>query len=228
MRDKMERNFRKSGTLKPCKLDRTELIKLVDIIKTGFNGTDINLRIYADWADVYISGNDIEQLLNHEELPDRLTSLSIYAEGTGDKRGSNIRLAFYSFSISLEIDSPDQLWLLGIYTQIKEFLETKKTWYWWFIKAFPFTYGVVPMLAGVMITVFIKDGEILYSLSTGIFMVTWILACYFQYKGRFLPYTQIIVRKSDNFLNNENINILIAFLSLIVSIIGIVVSLFAK
>ena len=68
--------------------------------------------------------------------------------------------------------------------------------------------------------IFIKKHEIFYSISTSIFLLTSIYAGFLNFRGTFLPYTQIVLNTKKALLNIENITLLISLLSLIASIIG--------
>ena len=139
-----------------------------------------------------------------------------------DKRKINktIDITFSVNYINLDVNGEDQTWVLGKYEQITEFLKQRRPWFWALNKIFPSFSGIIPVLSFIAIILFIKYNKIVYSISTSLFLVTWILAIIYYFKGTFLPYTQIIIRHKKSILNKENIIIIIALLSFIVSLIG--------
>ena len=78
------KNYRKSGRIHSCKIKKNDLLKLVEIIKRTF--PDLNRKedfeISTNLPNVSIRSTSIEDFLEHEELPDKLNSLSIRITGT--------------------------------------------------------------------------------------------------------------------------------------------------
>ena len=119
-------------------------------------------------------------------------------------------MIFFDNYIDLDVSGIEQTWVLGKFSQITNFLREKRPWFWALHKIFPFVTGIIPILSLYALIYFIKANEIIYSISTALFLITWIAATIFYFKGTFLPYTQIILRPKESFLNKENIIIIIA------------------
>lgn len=166
----------------------------------------------------------------HRELPNNFNRLSLRNISWNENRiDKSIRIEFTVNFIELNIDGMDETWVLGKYTQVSNFLKNKKPWFWAINKIFPYLIGVILTISLIAISTFIKNQEIIYSISTAIFLISTICAGILNLKGTFLPYTQIIINTKKSFLNLENITLLISLLSLLVSIIGgIIIPLFQK
>ena len=219
------KEYTKSREIHPCKLERDDLLKLIKIVKEGFPDSerDIYFKLYSNLPNVSIESHSIEDFLEQEELPDKLNRLSIEIMGYDqDHRNinKNIHITFYDNYINLDINGEDQTWVLGKYAQIYDFLKKMRPWFWALNKIFPFFSGIMPVLSLFAIIFFIKYNQIVYSISTSFFLVSWILAMVYYDKGTFLPYTQIIIRSKKSILSKEYIIIIIAVLTFIVTVIG--------
>lgn len=218
------KQYSKSGYIHPCRLKKDDLMELVEILRESFSPSNRkeDFEISTNFHDVYIRSNDINEFLKHKELPDKLSRLSLRIIGWSENReiDKTVRITFYDNYISLDVNGTEKTWVLGKYMQIKDFLKNKRPWFWALNKAFPFISGIIPFPLLTVLAIFIKKGEIIYSLSTTLFLIAWLLTTIFYFKGTFLSYTQIILNPKKNILNKENITIIIALLTLIFTIIG--------
>lgn len=227
------KEYSKSGYINPCRFKKEDLLELVEILKESFPPSNRKeyFEISTNFHGVYIRSNDIEEFLKHKELPDKLSRLSLRIIGWSENReiDKTVCITFYDNYISLNVNGKEQAWVLGKYVQIKDFLKKKRPWFWALNKAFPFIVGIIPVPLLEVLVSFIKRGEIIYSLSTTLFLLALLFTTIFYFKGTFLPYTQIILNPKKTILSKENIAIIIALLTLIFTIIGgIIVPLFMK
>ncbi|GAG98418.1 unnamed protein product, partial [marine sediment metagenome] len=132
----------------------------------------------------------------------------------------NVRMTFNSNYIDLNVNGREQTWVLGKYSQITDFLKKKRPWFWGLLKIFPIITGIIIVVSLITLGRFIKEGAIIYSTSSALFLIAWIFATIFYIRGTFLPYTQIILIPKKSHFNKESIAIIVAVLSLIISIIG--------
>lgn len=218
------KEYTKSGNIHPCRLERNDLLELIKIIKETFPVSDRkeDFKISTNLPDIHISSNSIKEFLKHEELPDKFDRLTLDVLGWSKNREINksIHITFYGSYINLNVDGTQQTWVLGKYSQITNFLKKKKPWFWALHKIFPVIAGIIPIVFLIALVDFVKAKVIIYSVSTALFLIAWIFATVFYFRGTFLPYTQIILTPKKFLFNKENIAIIIAALSLIISIIG--------
>jgi hypothetical protein len=223
------KNYTKKAKILPCRLRKDDLLDLIRIVQDTFPSSDRkeDFEISTNLKNISIYENSIEDFLKHKELPEKFNRLSFRIMGWSKdqeigkrKIAKGVRMVFFDNFIDLDVDGIDQTWVLGKYTQIKEFLSKKKPWFWVLNKIFPYIAGVVPFLAFFALIEFIKTNEIIYSTTTAIFLIAFMLAIIFYFEGTFLPYAQIIIRSKDSFLNKEKFILIVMVLSLIISIIG--------
>ncbi|MBE0393908.1 hypothetical protein BJQ96_03781 [Flavobacterium sp. PL0002] len=218
------RKYTKSFKLDASKLELNDLNHLVEIITKTFseNERSNDFEILTRLDDLDIRSESLEEFLKHRELPNKLNNLSISMTGWNENGNidKSVRLLFYKIFTNLDVNGDEETWVIGKSSQINEFLKKKRPWHWLLNKIFPYATGVIFAISLFYLSHFLKNGEIIYSISTGIFFLSWILATFFFTKGTFLPHVQIILNRDKSLLNKENITILISILSLIVSIIG--------
>ena len=218
------KEYTKSGSIHPCKLERNDLLKLVKIVKetSPISERKEDFEISTNLPNIAIRSNSIEDFLKHEELPDKFNRLSFRIIGWSENReiDKSIQMIFYDNFINLYVEGIDQTWVLGKYSQITDFLRKKRPWFWALQKIFPSITGIIPLLSLIAIVYFIMVKAIISSISTTFFLIAWVFATVLYFKGTFLPYTQIILAPKKSFLNKENIIIVVGVLCLIVSIIG--------
>jgi len=221
------KEYTKSASIHPCKLNRNDLLKLIELLKEAFPFSDRkeDFTISTNLPNISIRANSIEDFLEHEDLPDKFSRLSLEIIGWSEDREIDkaVRMIFYDNFISLDVNGAEQTWVLGKYSQIVDFLRKKRPWFGPLREIFLYTIGAIPLLSLFGLIYFIISNEIVYSISTTLLLIVWVIAGVFYFKGTFLPYTQIILRPKESPLNKENLMITIAILSLIVSLIGAVV-----
>lgn len=218
------KKYTKSLKLDASKLELNDLNHLVEIITKTFSENERNkhFEILTRLDDLHIRSESLEEFLKHKELPNRLNNLSISITGWNENRDidKSVRLLLYKTYTNLDVNGDEETWIIGKSSQINEFLKKKRPWHWLLNKIFPYATGVIFLISLFYLSYFLKNGEVIYSASSGIFFLSWILATIFFIKGTFLPHVKIILYRDKSLLNKENITILIAILSLIVSVIG--------
>jgi len=223
--------YTKLESIHPCRLERNDLLELIKIVKETFRVSDRkeDFEISTNLPNISIRSNSIEDFLKHEELPDELNRLSFNIIGWSKNLeiDKSVRMTFYNNYINLNINGREQTWVLGKYSQITDFLKKKRPRFWVLLKIFPIITGIIPFVSLGALVRFIKAGVMIYSASTALFLIAWIFATIFYFRGTFLPYTQIILIPKKSLFNKESIAIIVAVLSLIISIIGgVIIPLF--
>lgn len=222
------RQFQKSSNIHPCKLTKTDLLELIEIIKeTPPNSVIIeSLKISTNLPDIRIDSNNIDDFLKHKELPDKFNRLSIKIFGMKPDR--NVFLTFYDNFIDLDVSGDERTWVLGKYNEITEFLKKKRPWFWFTRNnIFSFIEGAIGVLLFIAFINFIKVSEIIYSILASIMLFIFAYLYYLYFEGKILPYTQIIINEKP-FFNRENLTLIIILLTLIVTTIGVTFSILNK
>ena len=229
------KNYRKSGKIHSCKIKKDALLKLVEIIKRTF--PDLNRKedfeVSTNLPNISIHSNSIENFLEHEELPDKLNTLSIRITETNQYDNlidlnidKSVRLDFYDKSINLNIHGEENAWVIGKYTEITDFLKEKRPWFWFihtniFCGIEAWTSMLLLIVFVSLIFHFIDINEIIYAIITAITL--FIFAYIYHLKKTIFPYTQIIIKHEKSFLTREDVKLIILLLSLFVMILGIII-----
>lgn len=215
----MGKEFRLSKKYWSCKLDKNDLVKLVKMIETSFD-SKVNFSFWTELLGLNIRSNDLEEFLQHDELPPILHDLKITALGIDEGIVSRrLELSLWKSGIRLAINGDDRTWVLGIHAQIESFLKEHRLWYGWFIESLPFVASAVPALFVISAISFWKTNRT-YSFIIGIFFIAWITVIALHYKDKILLRVQIALKPLKTSFNRENITIVVAIASLIVSIVG--------
>lgn len=221
--EKIMKKYTKCNRMPPCKIEKDDLYELMKIFKENIDiKGKSDLKITANLPNISITEHNIDDFLDHKELPNIIKRLFLSIIGWSDNNEivKKIDLTFYDNYIDLYIDGADEIWVLGQQKKISNFLKNKRPWFWFFHKIIPNLLGVMFPVSIYAFVHFIEKDMIFYSISSGIFITVWIFINIFYFKSKIFPYTQIIIRDKEKFLNKENITILLALLSLITSIIG--------
>lgn len=221
------KQYKQTGSIEACRLTRQDILELGQLIRQGFDASDprISLDVSVNLPRVKIESNNIDQFLADRELPDKFDRLSMrivdVGEGVTARKYISVDLdAAYS---NLSVTGLDETWVLGKYSQISTFLKRKRPWFWVWRKAFAWLSGACLVWSFQLLLRFIKGDQIVYATSSALFLATLAFATYLYFKGSFLPKVQVILRPKASVFNKQNVTILIAVVSLIVSVIGGVV-----
>ncbi|MDQ4123649.1 MAG: hypothetical protein M3209_19595 [Acidobacteriota bacterium] len=225
------RTYNKSGDILPCKLAKDDLFKLVSLLSESFSDSEslpadkVWFNITSNLSDSSISAKNINDFLEQEGLPKVLNNLLFDIVEYGDSV-KTIRLYFDPEFITLNVSYNDEIWVLGKYARIEKFLRDRQQKYW-FLKPL-LTYIAWGFLLFFIypLYIFYKNGQNLYAASTILFMIIAGIFLILTYNNKIWSYTIIELEKSP--INHQKIGTIIgiiglvlAFLSLIVSVIGL-------
>lgn len=234
----MEEKFNQSKTLRSCKLTKDDLLELVnEIYKKCFSkpGIKVYFNISTELLSSKISSNNIKKFLENKKLPVTLTGLTIFAA----EQNSIDKSIYLNFSetidrkIYLNITGKDEIWVLGTFQYIYNFLKAKKTWYWFFNLGLASKYIIIIIdiiiLKFFTMTIihFYKLNEKPYYIiiSFTVFLITWIWFTVGFFKEKIFPYTQIILKPKQSFLskNYDKIIAIFTILIFVATVIGIMI-----
>lgn len=208
-----------------CKLELSDLRKLVNIVTDGFPSGRSNLQgrvtsnISLYQKDFSITEPTLEEFLRHDALPDKLDKLTV--EIMDWQAGRTARINFDPAFVMLFVTGPEETWVLGKYERIRKFLEQQRPWFWPFLKLFTKIAAVLYIVGAGVGYYFYRTHEPVFFISTVVFLVAFTFLVVYHDQNSLLPHTQIILNRRTSFINKETITIVIAFLSLIVAIIGL-------
>ncbi|MDQ2920114.1 MAG: hypothetical protein M3R52_00650 [Acidobacteriota bacterium] len=210
-----------------CKLQLSDLRKLTSIINEGFPdpSPDLTGRVTANISlystDFSITEPTLEDFLRHDSLPDRLDKLTV--ETMDWETSRTVRINFDPAFIMLFVTGPNETWVLGKFERVRRFLEQNRPWFWPFLKLFTRIAAVLYLVTIGMGYYFYKAQRWAFLFSTGVFLFAFTVLVIHHDRNSLLPHTQIILNSRKRLLSKEAITILIAFLSLLVAIIGLLV-----
>src|SRR5665648_327779 len=132
-KESVEKRYEKHGRIKPCVLSRDDILALTAIIQRTFTKPEIDryFRISTVVNHTRVFSNSAEHLLSLKELGDRMAYLSFWIAGWDQKTSfdKNIFLDFSKYSIQLNDEASDQVWVYDTYHNITNYLKKKIAWY---------------------------------------------------------------------------------------------------
>lgn len=222
----------KSIKIHPCKLEKRDLLKLVEIIKETFTDSDINnyFEISANFPETNIRSGNLEDFLNNEELPDKFDRLSIRILGFDQNReiDKNIDLTFYVNFISLNVSGKEKTWVKGKYTVITDFLKEKRPWFWFiYTNIFLVIEGALSIILLItyfsLIFYFLEMNDVIpIVFSTSAF---FILIYIFNLVKKRTPYIIITIKNEKGLLKRENISLIISLIGLVIMITSLFIQI---
>lgn len=224
------KEYIKESHIKPCRLYKTDLEILVSYIKEGVFDSkkkeDFEISTYL--PTVNISEHDLQDFLDHDELPKVFKKLIIEQKGWNSNNEIDrvVSITFYDNFINLSVRGDKEEWVLGKYIKIEQFLDSKKTKFW-FLNYKPELWGMIQgVLFGIAFTLviyFIVD--LIENNRANYFLLLCAITIFiFSLSLNRLPYIEILIApKEKKYLNRRNITLFIAIINLIAVIVfGIV------
>jgi hypothetical protein len=222
-KDRVEKRYERHGRLKPCVLNRDDILALTAIIQRTFTKPEIDryFRISTVLNHTRIFSNSAEHLLSLEELGDRIADLSFWIEGWDQKTrfDKNILLDFSKYSIQLNVEGTDPVWVYDTYNSITNFLKNKTAWYGPIIimeKVFLFFITII-LIANIIIAA--KIGASPYYLDKLGLLALWIFLVFYDTR-KIWPYSNIRLQENNIYLTRENVSMLVMILVVMLAIFG--------
>src|SRR4030042_6621047 len=118
-KDSVEKRYERHGRIKPCVLNRDDVLALTAIIQRTFTKPEIDryFRISPVLNHTRVFSNSAEQLLSLEEVGDQVADLSFWIEGWDQKTrfDKNILLYFSKYFIQLSVEGTDPVGVCHTY-----------------------------------------------------------------------------------------------------------------
>lgn len=221
--DNVEKRYERHGRIKPCVLNRDDILALTAIIQRTFSKPEIDryFRISTVLNHTRVFSNSAEQLLSLEELGDRIADLSFWIEGWDQKTrfDKNILLDFSKYSIQLNVEGTDPVWVYDTYSSITSYLKNKTAWYSPIIIMEKIILFFITILLIVNIMIAVKKGAPSYYFDKLGLLVLWIFLVFFDTR-KIWPYSNIRLGEDKNYLTRENVSMSVMVLVVILAIFG--------
>jgi hypothetical protein len=215
--------YGKKGTIKPCVLNKDDLLTLTAIIQETFTKNEIkrHFHISTSIANTRIFANSLEGLFKQQGLPDRITDLAFWIE-SWDSKGDlekNILLDFSKYSIKINVEGNDSAWVDDKYLKIHKYLETKTVWYWPLISMERFITFVITLMLISSIVISRKIEEVSYNIVVLALVIIWIFFVFYDTR-KIWPYANIRPANHISIFSKENIITIAIMTVLIATLIG--------
>jgi hypothetical protein len=217
----VETRYERKGEAKPCFLDQEDLINLSRLIQEGFTRAEVEryFRVSTTLGQIRVFSNSMGDFLVQRELPDKISDLSFWIEGWDRKTrfDKTVLLDFSKYSIQLQVEGTDPVWVYDKFTGIMKFLKSKTVWYWPVVTLEKIVTFAITMLLIISLFLVYELGKPLYYLGLINMVVVWIFFTFFDTR-KLCPYSSLRLRGEEPILKKENI-----FMSLLVLILIIVI-----
>jgi hypothetical protein len=221
--DQLEKRYEKQGRVRPCILHRDDIYALGQVIQETFSKPEIEryFRISTTIGQTRVFANSIDHLLDQEELGGQVNDLSFWMEGFDQKNrfDKNILLDFSKYSIQLNVEGTDPVWVYDKYNKLMKFLRSKTAWYWPMIMLEKIIIFFITLALLTNIIIAAKKGNPAYYLDKIGLMGVWIFLVFYDTR-KIWPYSSIRLTEVGFFHSKENIFMLAMVLVIILAIIG--------
>ena len=209
--ENIEKRYERRGSIRPCSLDKNDLLHLSAIIQETFTKPEIEryFRVSTNLGNIRVFSSSVEDFLNQKEFPDQVTDLSFWIEGWDQKTRFDkvVLLDFSKYSIQLSVEGIDPVWVYDKYTKITKFLKSKLAWYWPLIILEKFVIFAITLLLISNIIISIKLGEVAHYLDKVALLGVWAFLIFYDTR-QIWPYTNIRIRSTKSIFSKENLMML--------------------
>ena len=220
--DNIEKRYERKGKIKPCSLEREDLLTLARLIQETFSKAEIEryFRVSTTQGHTRVFSNSMEDFLNQKELPDQINDLSFWIEGWNQKSrfDKNVLLDFSRYSIQLSVEGTDPVWVYDKFNNIMKFLRKKTAWYWPIITLEKF---IIFWMTMTLIT------SLIISYATGarsnyggkiIMLAVWTFLLFYDTR-KIWPYSILRLKGAKSYFGKENLLIAAIIVLLIIIIL---------
>jgi hypothetical protein len=220
--DAAKRWYEKRGKTKPCFLIKEDLSALAAITQENFTQAEKErfFRISTALGNTRVFANSIDELLRLPGLPEKINDLSFLIEGwdAESRFNKNVLLDFSKYSVQVNVEGADPVWVYDKYNKLVKFLETKTAWYWPMVvmeKFFIFLITIA-LLNNIIISTMLKS-RLIYIDKIGL-VALWIFLVFFDTR-KIWPYAIIKLNgKKELFLEYGKIVAVVIILTFLFSL----------
>jgi len=219
----VEKRYERHGRIRPCVLKREDIFALGRIILDSFSKPEIEryFRISTTLGHTRVFSNSIEHLLSQKELGDQISDLSFWIEGWEQKTrfDKNILLDFSKYSIQLNVEGTDPVWVYDKYNSITKFLRSKTAWYWPIIIMEKIIIFLITIALIANIIIAVKKGNPAHYLDKLGLLSVWMFLVFYDTR-KLWPYSTIRVTETRGFFSKANVVMLAMIFVVIMAIAG--------
>jgi hypothetical protein len=221
--ENLEKRYEKHRRLRPCVLNRDDILGLAAIIQRTFTKPEIDryFRVSTVLNHTRVFFNSVDHLLSLKELGDRMPDLSFWIEGWDQKTrfDKNILLDFSRYSIQLSVEGTDPVWVHDTYNNIINYLNNKTAWYAPIITMEKYIVFFITIVLIANTIIAFKKGDPLYYLDKLGLLVLWMVLVFYDTK-KVWPYSNIRITAAGGALTRENVFMSLMILVVILAIFG--------
>jgi hypothetical protein len=229
--ENIEKRYERRGSIRPCSLDKDDLLHLSAIIQETFTKPEIEryFRVSTNLGNTRVFSSSAEDFLNQKEFPDQVTDLSFWIEGWDQKTRFDkvVLLDFSKYSIQLSVEGIDPVWVYDKFTKITKFLKSKVAWYWPLIILEKFVIFAITLLLISNIIISIKLGEVAHYFDKIVLLGVWAFLIFYDTR-QIWPYANIRIRSNKSIFSKENLMMFLLLAVLVWVVIEGTVSPFLK
>lgn len=216
--DAVKKRYQKSGKARPCFLDQDDLVNLAGIIQESFARPEIEryFRVSTTLNETRVFCNSIGDFLVQKDLPDRVTGLSFWIEGWDEKTrfDKTVLLDFSRYSVQLNVEGIDPVWVYDKYNRIMKFLRHKTAWYWPVIMSEKIiTFSVTILLISSMILSY-RLGEPVYLVGKIVMLGIWSFTVFYDTR-KIWPYAVLRLKGTEPVFSRQNISMALILIILV-------------
>ena len=220
-KESVEKRYEKHGRIKPCVLTRDDILALAAIIQGTFTKPEVDryFRVSTVLNHTRVFSNSVDHLLSLEELGDRVADLSFWIEGFDQKTrfDKNVLLDFSRYSIQLNIEGTDPVWVYDTFNSITAYLKNKTAWYSPIITTEKFLVFVITLVLIANIIIAFKKGDPLHYVDKLGLLGLWMFLVFYDTK-KIWPYANIRISEGNCGLSRENVFMSVMILVVILAI----------
>jgi hypothetical protein len=131
----------------------------------------------------------------------------------------NILLDFSKYSIQLNVEGTDPVWVYDTYNSITNYLKNKTAWYYPIITMEKFLVFVITLVLIANIIIAVKIGDPLHYVDKLGLLGVWMFLVFYDTK-KIWPYANIRLKEDKIYLSRENVVMFAMILVVILAISG--------
>jgi len=217
------KRYTKYANLSPCQLNRDSIVRLFELIRGDHMPTmqEEHIEISTQIDDMRLSSDSIAEFISHPELPDRLDDIA-YEMMIWNEEGKMKKFVFLSLNkdtVWLRVDGNEPIWVNGKFTQIADYLESKRSWFVPIRNWFSSLQLLVPIVALIALWYFMRMGAPTQTFSTALFFGLFLADVYLYRKGKLFPNVDIDLVGKSKLLDGQTILLILTIITFTAAVV---------
>ena len=226
----MKQEWSKLIEVHPVLFYKADMIELLQILTAGAPIQNINLSVqigYEGLKQIFTSIDEVKAF--SKEAPTNELSVTVLTRDDNQEINNSLSLTMYHNFVHYQISSNDEASYLGRIAQLTNFFRKRKPWYSIITRAMPVTADMLISPAFFLGILQLIKGKFLLSFATFCFTAIMIIISFFSSKGKLFPYVRIYpYEKPKKAFTYEILSLIIAALTLLVTIFGVLLPIFSN